>query len=239
MANRVHFSKYTNGTHDPAKLNLPAQCATGYVNTSLLCSGCSPGYSSTATKRCSKCPEQAANTVTAFFGALFAFFFLLFYIRAAVKKRKGQHKSAVSGAKSIGLSFVQVLSLLGTFPVAWPEFFLSLFQVSGTVAQLGEHFVNLKCMYPDQSEADVFWITRIVWSVLPFVLCVCAVAVWCGMNLFKGVENIRVKIRVTVVTILYIIWPGLCTQTFLMFACRSLCDREVFGPSALLCKGTK
>ena len=25
----------------------------------------------------------------------------------------------------------------------------------------------------------------------------------------------------------YIIWPGLCSQTFLMFACRSLCDREV------------
>jgi hypothetical protein len=178
-------------------------------------------------KRCNKCPDQGANAALAAFGILFAFLFLLFYIRAAVKKKKGKHKTAVSGAKSIGMSFVQVLSLLSTFPVAWPEFFLSLFQVGGAVTQLGEHLVNLKCMYPNQSEADVFWTTRIVWSFLPVLLCGFAVAVWYGMHVMKGVVDYIPKIRVTIVTILYIIWPGLCAQTFLMFACRSLCDREV------------
>ena len=82
-------------------------------------------------------------------------------------------------------------------------------------------------MYPNQSEADVFWTTRIVWSFLPVLLCGFAVVVWYGMHVMKGVIDFIPKIRVTVVTILYIIWPGLCSQTFLMFACRSLCDREV------------
>ena len=148
------------------------------------------------------CCKQAANAAIAALGLFFAFLFLLFYIRAAVKKKKGKHKSAVSGAKSIGMSFVQVLSLLGTFPVAWPEFFLALFQVGGAVTQLGEHLVNFKCMYPDQSEADVFWTTRIVWSFLPLLLCGFSVAVWSGMHVIKGVQNVIPKMRVTVVTIL-------------------------------------
>jgi hypothetical protein len=62
MANPMYFGRYTNGTHDPAKMNLETQCATGYVNSSLLCSGCSPGYSSTETKRCNKCPEAVSSS---------------------------------------------------------------------------------------------------------------------------------------------------------------------------------
>ena len=48
------------------------------------------------------------------------------------------------GAKSIGLSFIQLISLLVTFPIAWPPIFVAIFQVGGAITVLGQHLVNLK-----------------------------------------------------------------------------------------------
>ena len=63
----------------------------------------------------------------------------------------GGKKDASDGVKSIGLSFVQIISLLTTFPIAWPAVFTSLFQIGGAVTVLGQHMVNLKCMFPEKA----------------------------------------------------------------------------------------
>ena len=73
---------------------------------------------------------------------------------------------------------MQIMSLLKTFPIAWPLIFVSIFRVGGAVAVMGQHLVNLKCMDPSQSEADVFFTTRIVWAVLPIFVVLCCVALW-------------------------------------------------------------
>ena len=68
------------------------------------------------------------------------------------------------GAKTIGLSFVQIISLLATYPISWPKIFVDIFKVGGAVAVLGQHFVNLKCMVPSLSDADVFNRARVTKS---------------------------------------------------------------------------
>jgi hypothetical protein len=40
------------------------------------------------------------------------------------------------GAKTIGLSYVQIISMLATFPVDWPDIFVSIFQIGGAVGKL-------------------------------------------------------------------------------------------------------
>ena len=98
----------------------------------------------------------------------------------------GGSKDASDGVKSIGLSFVQILSLLTTFPIAWPSVFTALFQVGGAVTVLGQHLVNLKCMLPERSEAEVFYASQITWAVIPIALLGACAATWRVLDLVCG-----------------------------------------------------
>ena len=88
---------------------------------------------------------------------------------------------------------------------------------------MGQHLVNLKCMYPKQSEADVFYSTRIVWAILPLVIPFCATMIWLVLSRLKHIVRFHSKMKATVVALLFLMWPGLCSETFAMFSCRDVC----------------
>jgi hypothetical protein len=214
---------------DPSLLNQNESCAFGYKNSSLLCAACAKGYSHAGSldKRCSKCPDEGSNIAIAVLGVLGSFGFVVVYVMLTIRKKKGKVRSSVSGSKSICLSFIQVISLLKSFPVPWPALFLSMFQLSTTVTVLGQHLVNLKCLVPTMTEADVFWSTRIVWALMPIVLTVGCLIAWHVYNTMTTVQDMPRKLKTTVVCTLYILWPGLCLATFEIFACESICDRSL------------
>ena len=128
------------------------------------------------------------------------------------------------GAKSIGLSFIQVITLLTSFPIAWPQIFVSIFQVGGAVTTLGQHLVNFKCFYPEQSEAEVFYTTSIVWAIMPVLMPLASTGVWLLLSKIRNVDDLRPKMKSTIVGLLYLIWPTLVSTTFSLFSCRSVCD---------------
>ena len=88
---------------------------------------------------------------------------------------------------------------------------------------MGQHFVNLKCMYPEQSEADVFYSTRIIWAILPLFIPFCATVIWLAISQVRQVVRFHSKMKATVVALLFLMWPGLCSKTFAMFSCREVC----------------
>jgi hypothetical protein len=172
-----------------------------------------------------------------------------FYVKIAVSD--GGNQDASDGVKSIGLSFVQILSLLTTFPIAWPAMFTAVFHIGGAVTVLGQHFVNLKCMFPERSEAEVFYSSRIAWALIPLALLSACALTWCLWNDLvpcltsccrkkKDAEEeresqpsqqqqqqqhltLRQKIHASNAALLYLIWPGLCSETFALFACQNFC----------------
>ena len=223
------YTKLKNGTGiDPAKLNQQQRCAQGYKNNSVLCAACAGNYSRDGKlNRCNKCPEPGTNIFIATIGIIAAIVFLFANVRMSIGKKKGKARSAVSGAKSIGLSFIQVLSMIETFPIAWSDLFLSIFQIGGVVSVLGESLVNVKCMYNNLTEADVFWSKNIVWGIFPLVLPLICLFIWGIVNKAVHVKEVRAKIRITLVTVLYIIWPGICRTAFEMFACQEVCGISV------------
>ena len=99
-------------------VNCTARCNDAYVNNSILCGQCSYNYSRDGlTGRCDRCPEAEENILIGILGVLAGFFGIFIYIRITIKD--GGHLDESDGAKSIGLSFVQLISLLVTFPIAW------------------------------------------------------------------------------------------------------------------------
>ena len=201
-------------------------CSKSNKNNTLLCAACAPGFSHSGLgKECKKCPSSAQNIAIAVFGVLGGIAGLCIFIQLTLSD--GGTNEEADGAMSIGLSFVQIISLLSTFPIAWPDIFITLFRVGGAVTVLGQHLVNLKCMYPDQSEADVFYTTRIVWSILPIVVSILCVSVWFLLSKCMEIIELRTKIQSSVVALLYLLWPGICSETFAIFSCRTICGQSL------------
>jgi hypothetical protein len=235
-------------------------CNVAYRNASsgnFLCFGCAPGYSHASgdlSGKCDQCPRAGENELIAVLGVFVGVLTLFVYVKLTLGG--GGSKDASDGVKSIGLSFVQILSLLTTFPIAWPSMFTALFQVGGAVTVLGQHLVNLKCMFPERSEAEVFYASLIAWAVIPIALLGACAATWrvvdlvCGQKVRKKEEEegqeeeeevvqgeeehtqqkqqkqqlaLSQKISASMVALLYLVWPSLCSATFSLFACRSFC----------------
>jgi hypothetical protein len=98
--------------------NCPAQCNTAYANASVLCGQCAYDFSHDGlTGRCDRCPPVGENIGVAVGGGLMGIVGLIVYIFITLSD--GGHLDESDGAKSIGLSFIQLISLLVTFPIAW------------------------------------------------------------------------------------------------------------------------
>ena len=87
---------------------------------------------------------------------------------------------------------------------------------------------SLKCLFPSYTEADVFYSILVVWALIPIILSLAWLLFWHLVKIFRShrVANIAQKRHTSIVAVLYLIWPSLCSQTFSAFACRSVCDLD-------------
>jgi len=84
--------------------------------------------------KCNLCPAPAANNAIAVAGVFAGIAGLFVYVFITLSD-EGKIDPA-DGAKTIGLSYVQIISMLATFPVEWPDIFVSIFQIGGAVGKL-------------------------------------------------------------------------------------------------------
>jgi hypothetical protein len=84
--------------------------------------------------KCDACPKPAENDAIAVAGAVAGIAGLFIYVYITLSD-EGKIDPA-DGAKSIGLSYIQIISLLATFPIDWPDIFVSIFRIGGAVGKL-------------------------------------------------------------------------------------------------------
>ena len=209
-----------------SRIDHAERCNDAYVQGSQLCGQCATGFSrSGLDPKCDICPDDGSNVALAITGVVAGIFGLVIYIRITVSDSGSSHIS--DSVQSIGLSFVHLISLLNTFAIPWPDVFVSIFRVGGAVTVLGQSFVNLKCFLPKSSEADILYLFLITWALVPLILVISCIGLWLLIDKWKPVGSLRnTKIRTSCVAILYLIWPSLCTQTFTVFACKSICGEN-------------
>ena len=82
-------------------------------------------------------------------------------------------------------------------------------------------------MFPDMSDGDVFFRIQLLWGVAPPILLTMCVATWLLLSTCKSVNDLEIKIKTSCVALLYLVWPSLCSQTFSLFACRSVCGDTI------------
>jgi len=148
--NRNFVGKFKNEDgSDPSKCqvdeinsnNCTIGCHSAYRNDSKLCGACATGYSlADLSGKCDVCPEPGTNTAIALLGGVCGLLGIIVYVKLTLSD--GGIVEAADGIMSITLSFIQLVSLLTTFPIAWPQIFVALFQVGGAVTVLGQHLVK-------------------------------------------------------------------------------------------------
>ena len=154
------------------------ECNVAYVNGSRLCGQCAGNYSISGglNGKCDKCLDSSSIFAIAVVGLCFGVLSMFVFIHITISD--GGELDESDGAKSIGLSFIQLISLLVTFPIAWPPIFTTIFQIGGSITVLGQNLVNLKCMFPEYTEAHIFYVIRIAWAAAPPILLVLCVLTW-------------------------------------------------------------
>ena len=208
----------------PRNASCSERCNDAYLNSSLLCGSCAKGYSRVGTtSRCDSCPAEATNVSLAVAGICFGVVALFVLIALSLKDDANDLSERIL---TILTDFLQLTFLLSSFPVEWPDFFVTYFQLGGAVTVLGQHLVNEACLSPHLAAAEVLYSSSLFWAMLPIelVFIICIVWIIIGKKYSKDWNETRSKIGISIVTSLNIIWPSLCNQTMRMFACRTVCS---------------
>ena len=136
--NKVLEGKYIDeerNNYDPAMDDQNESCSIAYKNNSFLCSACADNFTHSGLGgKCDACPAPAENTAIAVAGGVAGIAGLFVYVYITLSD-EGKIDPA-RGAKSIGLSYIQIISLLTTFPIAWPDIFVNIFRIGGAVGKI-------------------------------------------------------------------------------------------------------
>ena len=129
------IGKYSNNDNiDPATIDQNESCSIAYKNNSFLCSACADTFSHSGLgDKCDACPAPAENNAIAAVGVVVGIAGLFVYVLITLSD-EGKI-DPVDGAKTIGLSYIQIISLLTTFPIAWPDIFVNIFRIGGAVGE--------------------------------------------------------------------------------------------------------
>lgn len=218
---------------DLAVLDHNETCAPGYAQGSTLCGKCAPNFTPDLFKldgSCLQCPSQAQNIAVAIVGVVVGLVIVVAFIQLTLLYRGQLDES--DGVRMIGLSFIQMLSLMRTYQINWPPIFVFLFELAGTSTTVGQYLVNLQCMYTSMSRADVFFRIALFWSLAPLALLIACVGTWHVIDktvpCFE-VRDLPVKIKTSCVALLYLLYPGLVYQSISLFKrCEEICGEWYF-----------
>jgi len=107
----------------------------------------------------------------------------------------------------------------------------TLFEIQGAISTLGEHLVNPDCVAKVSSAAELYYSKQQAFAMMPFFLTAGAFVFWFLVGLVTKTSFFRKRIKrdetttkdkfvVTVTSILYLLYPTLCKNTFGLFDCK-------------------
>ena len=129
---------------------------------------------------------------------------------------------------------MQVIAFAQAFPLRWPRFLEDLFAFQGAISTVGEHLLSPDCL-STESAAELFYSKQIMFAVSPFIVVAMSFVFWFVRGCCSGVSffakrkkvndtTLKDKFVLTICTVMYLLFPTLCTQAFQMFHCRKVAN---------------
>ena len=161
------LSYFYNGTVSLTELNITAQgCSEGYTGDG--CSSCQSGYYRLEDS-CYKCPRGAAGLIVAEIFAITALVLVAWFL-----KRRGVNMAVVS----IGLDFLQILSIFTSLNFKWPSQLRTLFQLS-SASTFNTQVLAPECSISGWSFAAKWYSIQAIPVMLMLPLLMTGIVVYC------------------------------------------------------------
>jgi hypothetical protein len=210
-------------------------CATqlAFRNQSRLCYACNATSRRQGTARCDVCPSRGLTIALMILGILITIGVISFLVYSAIDDA-GTIKLSGSIQK-IFLNYLQVIAFAQAFPLRWPRFLEDLFAFQGAISTVGEHLLSPDCLSTTESPAELFYSKQIMFAMSPFIVVVMSFLFWVARGCCSGVSffakrekmtdtTLKDKFVLTICTVIYLLFPTLCTQAFEMFHCRKVAN---------------
>ena len=218
----IRFNSITNTS--------TTNCAThlAFRNQSRLCHMCNRTSKRKGVARCDICPDPAQTIGLMILGVIVAIGVVVFLVVSAIQDAG---KVLVSDSiQKILINYLQVISFAQKFPLRWPRFLENLFEFQGAISTIGEHLLNIDCLSTTHSAAALFYSKQAMYAFAPFIIACIAFlfwylkACWSGESFAKRINKqdttMKDKCILTIGTVVYFMFPTLCTNAFSIFHCR-------------------
>jgi len=164
-------------------------------------------------------------------GCLITFSVIFFLVASAISDA-GKIKLSESIQKIV-LNYLQVIAFAQKFPLRWPRFLEDLFEFQGAISTVGEHLLSPDCLSNTGTAAELFYSKQIMFALSPWIIVTLSFIFWFLRGCCSGVPfftkrkktsdtTTKDKFILTICTVIYLLFPTLCTQAFEMFHCRKV-----------------
>ena len=215
------------------RTNSTSNCAThlAYRNQSRLCHACNATSKRKGIARCDICPDAAQTIGLMVLGVFIAIGVVVFLVVSAIKDAGNVLVS--DSIQKILINYLQVTAFAQKFPLRWPRFLEDLFEFQGAISTIGEHLLNPDCLSTTRSAAELFYAKQATYAFAPFIASIVAFVFWyvkghcSGESFFSKRSQLtdtttKDKCILTIGTVVYFMFPTLCTNAFSIFHCRTV-----------------
>jgi hypothetical protein len=223
------------GSPDDTFISYTGLCANGYFGN--LCQSCIKSYSRSGRYQCAKCPGLTSNIAITSLIVIVALLIVALIIFTAIRSAQ-RPRSLIAIYLKIFMNYLQMIVVSSSLNLNWPSFvrtFLSGQEEAGGVA---EQLFSFECLLQDIniSQGSMYFAKIIGMTCLPLVLFALATVTWAGVLCCFHVKEIWLKMKATMVVILFILHPNITKAMFAYFACMDLGTGELWLISDLSIK---
>jgi len=237
-ANPLLTARHPEAATSSLHHNMTCNTTLGFRNTSRLCHACATTFKRQGTNRCAACPKnQGDNWGLMLLGCILLLGVLTFLVGDAINDAGQQTLSA--SIQKILLNYLQVVTLFNAFPLRWPAELEFLFEAQGAISTVGEHLVNPDCITTSSSAAELYYSKQQCFAAMPFLIAAVSFVIWYAYGKIKQQSFFQKRLKrdqtttkdkfvVTVTTVLYLLYPTLCKNTFGLFDCKIIGAQAYF-----------
>ncbi|OQR86302.1 hypothetical protein ACHHYP_10693 [Achlya hypogyna] len=155
------------------------ECSEGY--TGHLCYQCADGYTRSGKTSCIACPSSMTLSILVLVGGIFACI-VVACVLIHMTINKAQAKADLYSVLSkIFTSYLQLVSLAGSFDLKWPTQVIAMFNVQSVVSNPADQLISIKCAlsyYRVSSQLPSYYEQLIVYLCLPFICIIIPIVYW-------------------------------------------------------------
>ena len=181
--------------------------------------------------RCKLCPDPTTNKILLGVGFVVMFFGLSFLIYSTIKgEEQGTGKSGgkLSAIKKIALNFMQMISIVASLPLEWPDSIIVMFDTMGTISSAGTKLLIPDCELAHLRTSDAFYYKQIFYTFSIPLLIIGSFLSWsfiyiiCAKRLKLEWIKIKHRMVLTMTLMIFLCYPMLVKLCLGMLKCPSI-----------------